>query len=127
MADCWFGGQFGHAADRNGSTEDLIVVVSAFGGVTDLLISTAQSAKRGDISFEQELERIITRHFEMIEGIVPVEKQEELKQRLAPLFEDLTNIYRGIHLIRDLSEKTMDTIVSYGERLSSTIISYLTM
>ncbi len=111
----------------NGSNEEMIVVVSAFGGVTDQLIATAQSAKNEDsaLGFEQNMERIITRHKEMIEGIVAPTYWEELNARLTPLFDDLSNIFRGIHLIKDLSPKTMDTIVSYGERLSSTIISYI--
>ncbi|MFR9650904.1 MAG: bifunctional aspartate kinase/homoserine dehydrogenase I [Rikenellaceae bacterium] len=109
----------------NGSSEQMVVVVSAFGGVTDQLIATAKTATSGDSTFEQGLERIVGRHKEMIEGTVEAKYWEELNTRLAPLFDDLSNIYRGIFLIRDLSPKTMDTIVSYGERLSSTIISYI--
>ncbi|MFI3277850.1 MAG: bifunctional aspartate kinase/homoserine dehydrogenase I [Rikenellaceae bacterium] len=109
----------------NSSTDELVVVVSAFGGVTDLLIATANEAHSGDGAYAQRLESIILRHNNMIDGIVEESKRAELKSRLQPLFEDLSNIYRGIHLIRDLSAKTMDTIVSYGERLSSTIISYI--
>ncbi len=109
----------------NSSTDELVVVVSAFGGVTDLLIATANEAHSGDGAYAQRLDSIILRHNNMIDGIVEESKRAELKSRLQPLFEDLSNIYRGIHLIRDLSPKTMDTIVSYGERLSSTIISYI--
>ncbi len=109
----------------NGSSEEIVVVVSAFGGVTDLLIATATAAQKGDAEYAVTLEKIITRHYDMIEGIVEEQYRSELIERLKPLFEDLANIYRGIHLIRDLSQKTLDTIVSYGERLSSTIISYI--
>ncbi len=109
----------------NTTSEDLIVVVSAFGGVTDLLIGAATAAQRGDSAYIETLDRIITRHNDMIDGIVESQYQVELRGRLQPLFDDLANIYKGVHLIRDLSSKTMDTIVSYGERLSSTIISYI--
>ncbi len=109
----------------NSSTEEMVVVVSAFGGVTDLLISTATSATKGETSYIETLERLILRHHDMIDGIVPKQNRAELKLALQPLFDDLCNIYKGINLIRDLSAKTMDTIVSYGERLSSTIISYI--
>ncbi len=109
----------------NSAQEDIIVVVSAFGGVTDLLIAAATTAQSGDAEYTTTLSNIIARHDKMIEGIVEPKYHAELKERLRPLFDDLTNIYKGIHLIRDLSEKTMDTIVSYGERLSSTIISYI--
>ncbi|MFI3248280.1 MAG: bifunctional aspartate kinase/homoserine dehydrogenase I [Rikenellaceae bacterium] len=109
----------------NTTSEELIVVVSAFGGVTDLLIGAATTAQKGDATYIEILERIITRHHDMISGIVEPTFHAEIHERLEPLFEDLANIFKGIHLIRDLSPKTMDTIVSYGERLSSTIISYI--
>ncbi len=109
----------------NGSTEEMVVVVSALGGVTDLLIATATAAHKGDDAYRETLDRMILRHHDMIDGIVAQERRAELKAKLQPLFNELCNIYTGIHLIRDLSPKTMDTIVSYGERLSSTIISYI--
>ncbi len=109
----------------NNSTEELIVIVSAVGGVTDMLIAAAKSAQSGDRDYRLTLAAIVERHDTIIDTLVSESHKAELTERLRPLFEDLTNIYKGIHLIRDLSEKTMDTIVSYGERLSSTIISYL--
>ncbi|MFI3317314.1 MAG: bifunctional aspartate kinase/homoserine dehydrogenase I [Rikenellaceae bacterium] len=109
----------------NGTDDDLVVVVSAVGGVTDLLIATAKAAQAGDDSYVATFSHIVERHNTIIEGLVDTASRGELYGRLQPLFDDLTNIYKGIHLIRDLSDKTMDTIVSYGERLSSTIISYL--
>lgn len=109
----------------NGTKDELIVVVSAFGGVTDMLISTAKCALSGDDNYTESFLKITTRHQAIIEGVVEPQFRVELEERLRPLFDDLTNIYKGIHLIRDLSDKTMDTIVSYGERLSSTIISYI--
>ncbi|MFI3301625.1 MAG: bifunctional aspartate kinase/homoserine dehydrogenase I [Rikenellaceae bacterium] len=109
----------------NGSMEEMIVVVSAFGGITDLLIATATSAHKGCDTYRETLDKMILRHHDMIDGIVPAPRRAELKSMLQPLFNDLCNIFTGIFLIRDLSPKTMDTIVSYGERLSSTIISYI--
>ncbi|MFR9620439.1 MAG: bifunctional aspartate kinase/homoserine dehydrogenase I [Rikenellaceae bacterium] len=109
----------------NSSNEELVVVVSAFGGVTDLLIATANAAKQGGDNYVELLERIATRHNDMIEGIVNSANQAEVKGRVAALIEELGNIFKGISLIRDLSTKTMDTIVSYGERMSSSVISYI--
>ncbi len=109
----------------NNTNDELVVVVSALGGVTDMLIATAQSAQAGEDCYLATLEKIVERHNTIIEGIVEPRYKAELYERLRPLFDDLTNIYKGVHLIGDLSDKTMDTIVSYGERLSSTIISYL--
>ncbi|MFI3332250.1 MAG: bifunctional aspartate kinase/homoserine dehydrogenase I [Rikenellaceae bacterium] len=109
----------------NNSSEEMVVVVSALGGVTDMLIATAKSAQEGGGHYRATFEKIKERHLNIIEGVVEPQYRAELNERLRPLFDDLTNIYKGVDLIRDLSDKTMDTIVSYGERLSSTIISYI--
>ncbi len=104
-------------------TEQVIVVVSAFGGITDQLINTAQLAAKGDASHIELYAKIVERHNNIIDNIVPNEKQSEVKDIVNPLLEELGNIYRGVSLIRDLSDRTLDIIVSYGERLSSVIIS----
>jgi len=66
---------------------------------------------------------MIDRHHNIIEGIVAEEFREEVTAKVDTLLEELGNIYKGVSLIRDLSPRTLDIIVSYGERLSSTIIS----
>lgn len=106
-------------------TEQVIVVVSALGGITDKMINTAQLASKGDIAYLESYEYIVERHNVVIEGLVPTDKQLEVKSIVYPLLEELGNIYRGVNLIGDLSERTLDIIVSYGERLSSVIISYI--
>ncbi len=103
--------------------EPVIVVVSALGGLTDQLINTAQLASKGDVSFLESFAKIVERHNNVIDNIVPKEKLLDVKSIVNPLLEELGNIYRGVNLIRDLSERTLDIIVSYGERLSSVIIS----
>lgn len=105
------------------SEEQVIVVVSALGGITDMLISTAKMASEGEASYLYNYSLIIERHNNVISGIVPEEKQLDVKSLIDPLLEELGNIYRGVALIKDLSQRTLDMIVSYGERLSSVIIS----
>lgn len=104
-------------------TEQVIVVVSALGGLTDRLISTAKIAATGDVSYESHYNEIRDRHHNVISGIVPREYQSEVRERVDALLDELGNIYKGVSLIRDLSPRSLDIIVSYGERLSSTIIS----
>lgn len=104
-------------------TEQIIVVVSAFGGITDQLINTAQLAAKGDIAHLEAYAKIVERHNSIIDNIVPKDKLLDVKSIVNPLLEELGNIYRGVSLIRDLSDRTLDIIVSYGERLSSVIIS----
>ncbi len=105
------------------STEPVIVVVSALGGITDRLIATAQLAVKGDVSYLESYAQIVERHNDVIEGMVPEWHKPEVKTLVNSLLDELANIYRGVSLIRDLSPRSLDIIVSYGERLSSTIIS----
>lgn len=103
--------------------EQVIVVVSALGGITDLLIKTAHQASSGDITYMQNYAKIVERHINVINGIVPQERINAVRKKIDMLLEELGNIYRGVSLIKDLSSRTLDIIVSYGERMSSTIVS----
>ena len=104
----------------------VIVVVSALGGITDLLISTSRLAAAGDIAYEADLKLIVNRHYEMInEVITDGKKRKELLDKVGDLLRELKDIYQGIYLIKDLSSKTSNTIVSYGERISSQIVASL--
>ena len=103
--------------------EPVIVVVSALGGITDMLIATARMASKGDTSYLQNYAKIIERHNDVINGMVPKDKLLDVHSVVDPLLEELGNIYRGVALIEDLSSRSLDIIVSYGERLSSAIIS----
>lgn len=103
--------------------EPVIVVVSALGGITDMLIATARMASKGDTSYLQNYAKIIERHNDVMNGMVPKDKLLDVHSVVDPLLEELGNIYRGVALIKDLSSRSLDIIVSYGERLSSAIIS----
>ncbi|SFK60198.1 aspartate kinase [Porphyromonadaceae bacterium KH3CP3RA] len=104
--------------------EPVIVIVSALGGVTDRLLLSADFALNGNPGYKPLIDEIILRHEELIEKMISSsEDKEELKQKTGQLFEELRNILQGVFLIGDLSQKTSDKIVSYGERLSSLIIS----
>lgn len=105
--------------------EPVIVVVSALGGVTDLLIRTANMAKNGKAEYILDYNSMLTRHIEMIDAVVDDTCKDDLKKEVFVLFEELGNIFKGVFLIKDLSAKTNDTILSYGERLSSLIISHI--
>ncbi|MBO4444701.1 MAG: bifunctional aspartate kinase/homoserine dehydrogenase I [Bacteroidaceae bacterium] len=108
-------------------TESVIVVVSALGGVTDKLILMAKMASAGDSGYELEFEALVKRHEQMIRAVIPAgtSRKATLYKRVRALLSELQNIYRGLYLLRDISAHTMDTVVSYGERLSSLIASTL--
>ena len=106
-----------------GLSEQAIVVVSALGGITDKLIYTGQLACKGDQQFVEESQLIVKRHHDVINGIVPADRQQEVLDIVNPLLDELLTIYKGVSLIRELSQRTLDVIVSYGERMSSVIVS----
>ena len=107
-------------------TEQVVVVVSALGGITDKLIYTSQLAVKGDDLYKTEYNDMVTRHHNMVNTIITDKAQrEQLIGILDEMLEELRSIYYGVYLIRDLSAKTMAAIVSYGERLSSHIVAAL--
>ncbi len=102
----------------------VIVVVSALGGITDKLIATSRMAASGDVAYEKEFSGIIARHLGVIEGVISHrEKCMDVQKKTMTLLDELGNIFRGVYLINDLSSKTSDAIVSYGERISSLVLS----
>ena len=106
--------------------DNVIVVVSALGGITDKLINTSKMAAAGDSAYEKEMKEIVNRHIEMVYTLIPACKErEDLLELVNELLSELKDIFQGIFLIRDLSPKTSATIVSYGERLSSAIAAVL--
>ena len=105
-------------------TQPVIVVVSALDGITDKLIATSQMAKQGDEHYREEFDAMVKRHHQMIDTIITDDKKRvELFNNVDQLFDQLKSIFYGVYLIHDLSKKTEDTIVSYGERLSSHIVA----
>lgn len=112
--------------ENEAKRQPVIVVVSALSGITDKLISTAMTALRHDDHWKREFDAMVDRHHKMIDTIITDnKKREDLFNRVDSLFEQLRSIYYGVYLIHDLSQKTQDTIVSYGERLSSNIVATL--
>ena len=107
-------------------TQPVIVVVSALGGITDKLIATSQIALKGDDRWREEFDAMVNRHHQMIDTIITDDKKRvDLFNKVDQLFDQLKSIYYGVYLIHDLSKKTEDAIVSYGERLSSNIVASL--
>ena len=104
--------------------ETVIVVVSALDGVTDRLLLAADFALNSNSGYKTLLDEMIARHRNMIAKVISSEGiRREVTEKTEQLFEELQNILRGVFLIGDLSQKTSDKIVSYGERLSSLIVS----
>ena len=110
--------------EKEAQKQPIIVVVSALGGITDKLIATSVLAQKGDEAWKDEFQAMVERHHKMIDTIITdPRKREQLFNIVDSLFEQLRSIYFGVYLIHDLSKKTQDAIVSYGERLSSNIVA----
>ena len=105
---------------------ETIVVVSALGGITDKLIAASKTAFAGDKTYADEVAAIRKRHHDMVETVIEgKDRQQTLLTSIDSLLDELQSICYGVFLIRDLSPKTQAAIVSYGERLSSLIVTEL--
>ena len=107
------------------TSHPVIVVVSALGGVTDQLLRLSKKASVGDISYHVEVEVLQQRHHQLVAEVIAPEKQQALLAQLDVLINELRSILYGVCLIQDLTQKTEDAIVAYGERLSSLICAAL--
>ncbi len=112
--------------EKEAKRQPIVVVVSALGGITDQLISTSHLAREGKEEWKLQFEQMVDRHHKMIDTIITENNDREaLFNKVDALFEQLHSIYFGVYLIHDLSKKTLDAIVSYGERISSNIVATL--
>ncbi|UXP33978.1 bifunctional aspartate kinase/homoserine dehydrogenase I [Reichenbachiella agarivorans] len=102
--------------------EKTVCVVSAFGGVTNLLHACSELAASGDESYEELTEQIEARHLDTIKELLPVQSQSITFSKIKILLNELEDLMKGIYLIRELSPKTLDKVLSFGETLSSNII-----
>ncbi|MCH2448822.1 MAG: bifunctional aspartate kinase/homoserine dehydrogenase I [Gracilimonas sp.] len=101
----------------------VIAVVSALGGVTNQLQECATLAANGNDTYKEVLEHIEKRHLELCNELLPVKERNSTLTQAKLLLNDLEDICRGVFLIRELSPRSLDHILSYGEVLSAAIIS----
>ncbi|MCR9066254.1 MAG: bifunctional aspartate kinase/homoserine dehydrogenase I [Cytophagales bacterium] len=102
---------------------EVAVIFSAMGGVTNRFIEIGQMAAKGDQEYAEHLHSVEERHFNAIRGLIGVKQQSSLIAKVKVIFNEIEDLLRGISLIRDISPRTMDLLLSFGERLSTTIIS----
>ena len=107
----------------NQEKNQIAVVVSAFGGVTDLLLNASRSASKQDVGYADSLKEIEDRHISAIRELIPVKSQSAALSKVKSELNILETLLEGAFLIGELTPKLSDKIVSYGELLSSFIIS----
>lgn len=103
--------------------EKIVVVVSALGGTTDALISSIVLASKGNELYKEELQRIETRHLEMVKQLLPVSQQSRILSMVKQHCNEIEDICNGVFLLQELTPRTKDRVMSFGELLSSRIIS----
>ena len=109
---------------KNNTTDTKkIIVVSALGGITDLLLKTADLAQANDELYKSFLQEIESMHLQAVKDLIPVQKQSAVLSLVKKICNEAEDVCNGIFLLRELSARTKDRIVSYGELLSSQIIA----
>ncbi len=108
---------------KESATDRLAVVVSASGKTTDRLIKAAELAFDKNESFRDEISALENHHVQLAKKVVSIIRQSHVLSQIKKLFNELENILEGIFLINDLSPKSLDKIVSFGELLSSTLVA----
>lgn len=104
-------------------TSNVAVVVSAFSGVTDQLISASKKASYKDNEYKNIIQEIETKHLNTIKELIPVSEQSGLLSHIKRIVNHLETLLDGCFLLGELSDRTSDTILSFGEMLSSIIIA----
>ncbi len=104
-------------------TDKTIVVVSALGGITDMLLQCSKLAAEADETYKEKLQEAELRHLTTIKELLPLTQQSSVLSQIKTLCNEIEDICNGIFLLGELSERTKDRIVSYGEIMSSQIIA----
>ena len=105
------------------SSNQIIAVVSALGGITTQLVNCSAMAATGNAEYLKELAQVEQKHIKTVQELIPLKKQSKTMGKVKVLLNEMEDICRGVFLIHELTAKTSDKILSFGERLSSTIIA----
>jgi aspartokinase/homoserine dehydrogenase 1 len=99
------------------------IIVSAFQGVTDELITTANRALHQDATYGSTIDALEERHLKVVNDLVPFPSQSDAADAVKGLVTELRSLLSGVALLKELSSRTLDTIMSFGERLSALVIA----
>jgi aspartokinase/homoserine dehydrogenase 1 len=102
---------------------DVAVVFSAFGGITDQLIQISQLAWQGDITYKEKLTEVEKRHLDTVRALINISHQTSLLAQVKFQINELEDVLHGVFLVRERTPRTLDYVMSFGERLSNFIIA----
>jgi aspartokinase/homoserine dehydrogenase 1 len=103
--------------------DKIVIVLSAFGGTTDALLDAAALASIGDLSYKEKLHIIEHRHLTTAKELIPLDQQSSVLSMVKKRCNEIEDICNGVFLLRELSLRTKDSIISYGEFLSTQIFA----
>ncbi len=104
-------------------TNEIAVVFSAFGGVTESLLKIAQLAREGDEAYRDLLQTLEEKHLTLVRQLIGVHNQSTVMTYVKVRFKELEDLFHGIFLIKENSPRTLDYVASFGERLSAFVLA----
>jgi len=107
---------------RSQKSNQLAVIFSAFGGVTDQLIGIAKMSALGENSYLDDLNGLANRFSETAETLIPSKYLQDTTEQLSETLQELRDVLHGVYLVRELTPRTLDFIMGFGERISAFII-----
>ena len=102
---------------------NIVIILSALGGVTDALLEVATLASNTDISYKEKLHVLEHRHLTTVKELIPIEQQSSALSMVKKSFNNIEDTCNGVYLLKELSQRTKDSIISNGELLSSQIFA----
>ena len=103
--------------------DQVVLVFSAFGGVTDVLIRLSEEALRGDDCYKTTLKQLEERHLDAVRFLIGIQRQSGFLANVKTLINELEDVIHGIYLVKERTPRMLDFVMSFGERLSAFIIS----
>ena len=102
---------------------DVAIVFSAFGGVTDSLIQISTLALEGNLAYKSELAELEKRHLHTVRELIDIQRQSRTLAQVKFMINELEDVLHGVYLVKERTPRTLDYVMSFGERLSAYIIS----
>lgn len=102
---------------------EVTVVFSAFGGVTDSLIQISKLALDGNLEYKNKLAELEKRHLDTVRELINIQRQSGILAQVKFMMNELEDVLHGVYLVKERTTRTLDYVMSFGERLSAYIIS----
>ena len=101
----------------------MAIVFSAFGGVTDTLIQISKLALEGNLEYKNKLAELEKRHLTAVRELINIQRQSGILAQVKFMINELEDVLHGVYLVKERTVRTLDYIMSFGERISAYIIS----